>query len=67
MNIPIEQSIPASVLKSSSLGASLHHSLIIGLKSYCGSAHAIQSTIDFAFFKSCKQQYAQQPYKDNRY
>lgn len=49
------QSLPASWLKSSSCGASLHHSSIIGLKLYCGSAHAIQSTMDFASFKSCKK------------
>lgn len=51
----MQLSIPASRLKSSSLGASLHHSSIIGLKLYSGSAHAIQSTIDFAFFKSYKR------------
>lgn len=52
------QSLPASWLKSSSCGASLHHSSIIGLKLYCGSAHAIQSTMDFASFKSCKKKKA---------
>ena len=45
-------SLPASMLKLSSLGASLHHSSIMGLKLYCGSAQAIQSTIDLAFLRS---------------